>query len=226
MATTTAINTLPKDMIVEIAAALVSSSPLPFTDLMSFKNSCKVFFEATNDRLVKLRIVLHREFPDLNWKASDWRMTIFKACAEAGNPQACFILALTYIFGDRDICSGVKLLHKAASKGHKEALYLMNIVKLRVQDHPPLANMLPPGVFTSIESIKFDDNDVQWCRRKVVHVYEQVTWNDWRVTNVTNRHCCESSSESWFGRWNDRHRSFCSEACRWNQKFIELCLGT
>ncbi|KAJ3707191.1 hypothetical protein LUZ61_010896 [Rhynchospora tenuis] len=183
-----------------------------------------MFSEATDDRLVKLRIVLLKEFPYLNWKSSDWRMTIFKACAKAGNPEACFIVALTYIFGDRDISGGIELLHKAASKGYKEALYLMNIIKLRVQDHPPLANMLPSGAFSSIESIEFDDNDVQWCRKMVVYVYDQVMWNNWRASDTMNRQGCES----WkcrFSRWYDNHSSFCNEACRWNQKFIEICLG-
>ncbi|KAJ1691813.1 hypothetical protein LUZ63_015968 [Rhynchospora breviuscula] len=218
MAAATTIDTLPNDMIVEIAMQLVSNSPLPLTVLRSFKNSCKMFSEAAKDRLIKQRIVLQREFPELNWKATDPRITIFKACANAGNLEACFIVALINIFGDRDISRGVELLHKTASNGHKEALYLMNKIKRRLQNLPQLANMLPANAFSDIKNIKLDDDEIQRCQARVAYVCQQVTWNDWR----DSKKFCENLGCR-IGAWYNYNRSFCSEACRWNQRFIELC---
>lgn len=53
-----------------------------------------MFFALSKDDMVKQRIALEREFSSLNWTATDRRTTILNACANAGNPEACFILAL------------------------------------------------------------------------------------------------------------------------------------
>ncbi|XP_078151946.1 F-box protein At1g67340-like [Carex rostrata] len=221
---TSIINMLPEDLIVEIVAQLVSHSSEPFVDLYNLKNTSKLFYAASKDEIVKERIALDREFPSLNWTVTDRGMSILNACAEAGNAEACFILALINIFDKEDISTGVDLLKKATCKGHTEALYLMNIVTLRFQEHHLLTAVNSDGVFGADE-INFGHGDDQFelCREKVVNLIRHISWNKWQATLVGNRQQWCKNSECGTVRGWDRHRIFCSNACRWNHEYFALC---
>ncbi|KAJ3701701.1 hypothetical protein LUZ61_005406 [Rhynchospora tenuis] len=210
----TLLNMLPEDAVVEIVSQLVSSSLQPFADLYNLKSSCKAFFEASKDKMVKQRIALERDILGLTWMATEDKcMTVLKSCGNAGNAEANFMLALINIFKKDDINKGVEFLKKASSNDHKAALYMMKILCVRLQ-----TNIL------CVDQRIFDDYDqLERCREKVLNAIRLVTWNNWKDNAVANVRRCKNSNCGIRG-WDSR--CFCSEDCQWNHEYHEFCKAT
>ncbi|KAJ1696604.1 hypothetical protein LUZ63_005116 [Rhynchospora breviuscula] len=209
---------LPEDVIVEIVVQLVSSSPLPFADLCSLKKSCKTFAMVSKDRMIKKYIALEMEISTLNWTANNRCMPILSSCADAENVEACFILALANIFDNEDIYKGVELLKKASSNGHKGALYMMNILRIRLQKHNISVDM---NSHNKVDQSTFNDYDqLKCCREKVLDVRRLMTWNKWLASDAGNMRRCKNSNCGISG-WDD-YKCFCSDGCRWNHEYFEL----
>ncbi|KAJ4819008.1 F-box family protein [Rhynchospora pubera] len=219
----TLLNMLPEDAIVEIVSQLVSSSPQPFADLYSLKSSCKAFFEASKDKMVKQRIALERDIFGLTWMATDDEcMSVLKSCWDAGNAEANFMLALINIFKKGDIKRGAEFLKKASSSDHKAALYMLNILCVRLQKHNPFAEGNSHTL--KVDQRIFDDYDqLKWCREKVLNAIRLVTWNNWQDNAVANVRQCNNSNCGIRG-WDCR--CFCSKDCEWNHEYYEFCKAT
>ncbi|KAJ4756405.1 HCP-like superfamily protein with MYND-type zinc finger [Rhynchospora pubera] len=216
---TSLVTKLPEDVIVEIVAQLVSSSPLPFADLCSLKKSCKTFAMLSKDRMVKKCIAIEREISTLNWTPNNRCMSILISCADAENVEACFILGLVNIFDNEDICKGVELLKKASFNGHKAAFYMINILRIRLQKDNIPVDM---NSHNKVDQSTFNDYDqLKWCRERVLDVRRLMTWNKWLASNAENMRRCKNSYCGISG-WDD-YKCFCSDSCRWNDEYFELC---
>ncbi|KAJ4766159.1 hypothetical protein LUZ62_076534 [Rhynchospora pubera] len=219
----TLLNMLPEDAIVEIVSQLVSSSSQPFADLYSLKSSCKALFAASKDKMVKQQIALERDIIGLTWMATDDEcMAVLNSCGDAGNAEANFMLALINIFKKDDIDRGAEFLKKASSHEHKAALYMMNILSVRLQKHNPSADGNSHTL--RVDQRIFDDYDqLKWCREKVLNAIRLVTWNNWQDNAGANVRRCKNSNCGIRG-WDCR--CFCSDDCQWNHEYYEFCKAT
>ncbi|KAJ1702021.1 hypothetical protein LUZ63_001800 [Rhynchospora breviuscula] len=233
--TPTLTNMLPEDVIVKIVVKLVSSSPHPFADLCSLIKTCKAFFVASKDKMVKQQIALEREVDVLTWKLqvkNHQIMGIYNSCANAGNAEANFMLALINMSVQGNINGGVELLKKASSNNHKGALYLMNILRVRNQN---LRLSCDVNLHNALKADQrtFDDYDqLKWCRENVVNTILGVTPNYevrcrllCQLTTVVNWERCKNSDCGIRG-WESLNcrECFCSDiACRWKNEYNEFC---
>ncbi|KAJ1685795.1 hypothetical protein LUZ63_017185 [Rhynchospora breviuscula] len=219
----TLLNMLPEDAIVEIVSQLVSSSPQPFADLYSLKSSCKAFFVASKDKMVKQRIALERDIFGLTWMATnDECMAVLNSCGDAGNAEANFMLALINIFKKDDINRGAEFLKKASSNDHKAAFYMMNILHIRLPKQNPFADGNSNTL--KVDQRIFDDYDqLKWCRERVLKAKRLVTWNNWQDNAVANVRRCKNSNCG-IRKWDCR--CFCSGDCQWNHEYYEFCKAT
>ena len=126
---TTAIKSLPKDLLVEVVASVASHS---FTDLHNMKLCCKDLLDATKDNYVFQQVSLDK-FPLIQWLPNEKESSFLKRCRESQNLESLYREGLRECLGNGNI-DGLESLNMAAQKGHKEAKYVYGMILLCSQD--------------------------------------------------------------------------------------------
>ncbi|OAY34371.1 putative F-box protein At1g67623 [Manihot esculenta] len=158
---------VPKELLTEILARVASSS---ITDLVNAKACCKGFLEAASEDYVFEHVTID-SFPVLPWKISYGVSSFLERCKKSGNPEALFRQGMIDFFSALKHDSGLKMLERAASKGHVEATYVYGI--LLVCHGAELRNK---GV-KLLSDLKRSKSSlvITECRKKV----QRITWGMW-----------------------------------------------
>ncbi|XP_073104400.1 F-box protein At2g35280-like [Elaeis guineensis] len=206
--TTTSIESLPQDLIVEIVAQLVSQSATPISDLEKLQMTCKMFRAASKTKLIGQRISLKKEW-NLHWWNKRRYFAILEHCAAVGNPEACFILGLENVFNLGRMSLGLCYLEKAIIGGYGAAIYTMGI--LLFGDHR--TRQMGMQLLNRIRAVGTDT-----VRRDVLESVRMITMNKrspGQIERCTNPTCGRVEG------WNER-QSFCSEICQWTSEYVEF----
>ncbi|XP_057452142.1 putative F-box protein At1g67623 [Lotus japonicus] len=127
----TTIKMLPRDLLVEVVATVVSHS---FIDLCIIKKCCKDFHDASEDINIWKRVSLDK-FPLIQWLPNDKISSFLKRCRECGNMESLYREGLQkYFYYPNGKIDGFELLKVAAQKGHKEAKYVCGMILLCSED--------------------------------------------------------------------------------------------
>ncbi|XP_057445004.1 putative F-box protein At1g67623 [Lotus japonicus] len=128
---TTTIQALPRDLLVEVVATVASSS---FMDFHTIKTCCRDFLDATEDRYVWQRVSLDN-FPLIQWRPNNKATSFLTRCKECGNMESLYREGLRKYFDYPDgNMDGLEILKTAAQKGHKEAKYVCGMILLCSED--------------------------------------------------------------------------------------------
>ncbi|XP_022139208.1 putative F-box protein At1g67623 [Momordica charantia] len=122
-----AINSLPRDILVEILAKVAASS---FSDLYNAKLANKDFLGAAMDGHV-LHHVLLRDLPVFSWWHGPKFSSFIENCVKAGNPEALFRMGMIQFFCRNEEASGLANLKASGEKGHVEAAYVYGVILYR-----------------------------------------------------------------------------------------------
>ncbi|PIN13767.1 hypothetical protein CDL12_13599 [Handroanthus impetiginosus] len=122
LASSTNIESLPKELLIEVLAR-VGASSLP--DLFNAKLSCKTFYEAAEDIHVYQHVSLDN-FPFVEWKSlSEKQQDFLTRCVECRNPEIIFRQGVVDFFSGKGIESGLRFLQKAINLKHDGAKYVV-----------------------------------------------------------------------------------------------------
>ncbi|MED6212935.1 hypothetical protein PIB30_088262 [Stylosanthes scabra] len=128
--TITTIQSLPKDLLVEIVASVASHSS---DDLFNVKKSCKDLLDAEKDYYVYRRISLDK-FPFIPWRRSPTteKLSLFlKYCKENQNTESLYREGLQEFLGNNgNMEEGLRNLDMVAKKGPKEVKYVYGMILL------------------------------------------------------------------------------------------------
>ncbi|MED6106525.1 hypothetical protein PIB30_005517 [Stylosanthes scabra] len=127
--TITTIQSLPKDLLVEIVASVASYSS---NDLFNVKKSCKDLLDAGKNNYVYRRISLDK-FSFIPWRRSSntKKLALFlKHCKENQNTENLYREGLRKCLENGNTEEGLKKLDMAAKEGHKEAKYVYGMILL------------------------------------------------------------------------------------------------
>ncbi|XP_057445002.1 putative F-box protein At1g67623 [Lotus japonicus] len=127
----TTIQELPRDLLVEVVATVASNS---FIDFNTIKICCRDFLDATEDNYVWHRVSLDN-FPLIQWRPNDKVSSFLARCRECGNMESLYREGLQKYFGYPDgKMDGLEILKATAQKGHKEAKYVCGVILLCSDD--------------------------------------------------------------------------------------------
>ncbi|XP_057838204.1 F-box protein At5g50450 [Cryptomeria japonica] len=135
---------LPDDLLISIMVALGSSATSP-TDLVNAKLACKRFCSAASNE----KVHAHASMGTLSVKASKWNdesHKYLKLCADAGNPEARYMLGMIQFYCLMNRVSGVALMAEAASASHSWALYSLGVIQFNGSGASRKEKMLRAGV--------------------------------------------------------------------------------
>ncbi|MED6127807.1 hypothetical protein PIB30_091656 [Stylosanthes scabra] len=128
--TITTIQSLPKDLLVEIVLSVASHSS---DDLFNVKKNCKELLDVGKNNYVYRRISLDK-FPFIPWRRSPTteKLSLFlKRCKENQNTESLYREGLRECLGNNEnMEEGLKNLDMAAKEGHKEAKYVYGMILL------------------------------------------------------------------------------------------------
>ncbi|XP_057418895.1 uncharacterized protein LOC130713112 [Lotus japonicus] len=218
---TTSIQTLPRDSLVEVVATVAAHS---FIDLHTIKLCCKDFLAAAPDRYVWQRVSLDT-FPLIQWSPNNKETSFLNRCREYGNIESLYREGLRKYFNypNGKIDDGVRILKIAAEKGHNEVKYVCGMISLCSDDDE--VRKLGLEYMHFLRKLKC----VVSCRKKVKQLLKSVWKNN--VVLVRNSHpLCKvnSTCKGWRvkkDRWvlvdddddDDDDMSLC-EYCRWDHE--------
>ena len=81
-------------------------------------------YKVSKECAVGRRVALERE-KAMKWLDNERYLAIVNHLADAGNPEACFIIGPTLVFAQQDMQHGLVFLDRAAVAGHKAAAYVL-----------------------------------------------------------------------------------------------------
>ncbi|XP_027345373.1 putative F-box protein At1g67623 [Abrus precatorius] len=215
---TTAIQSLPKDMLVEVVARVASHS---FTDLHSMKMCCWDFLDASEDSYVWQQVSLDK-FPLIQWFPNDKALSFLKRCKQSGNIECvCRDGFIEFFCHPNENMGDLEILKVAAEKGHMEAKYMYGMILLCSEDN----ELRRKG----LEHMRFLRKSmcVIACRKKVEQFAQHLWINRALVRNQSPLCRHKSICNGWRlkkGRWilldeDDDDDDFHScEYCRWDHE--------
>ncbi|KAL6629204.1 hypothetical protein ACP70R_028969 [Stipagrostis hirtigluma subsp. patula] len=224
---------LPSDILVEVTANIATRSSTPLSDIVSLRQSCKVFRDATSARKVGRCMAVHREWR-LHWWDKTRFLSVLRRCAASGNPEASYILGLEEFCNRRRKAIGLRHLRRAMEDGHAAAAYMIGMIIL----HDSCSRRGIEQVLERLEGLSASASTghprtrrrIAAVRREAASVMRRLTMRRWRKleppTPCTNPWCGEMEAET-VEAWDadeDEERRFCSRMCRWKHeysKFIE-----
>ncbi|KAI4334914.1 hypothetical protein L6164_013615 [Bauhinia variegata] len=122
------INSLPKDLLLDIFSRAASES---FTDLYKLKITCKDFLDVAQDNYIYQTVSLDK-FPLVPWHKKEY--LFLKHCKEKGNSEGLYRGGMLEYFKEFVEDSGLESLKKASEQGHKEAKYAYGMILLCSED--------------------------------------------------------------------------------------------
>ncbi|XP_057437833.1 uncharacterized protein LOC130729980 [Lotus japonicus] len=221
---TTAIQMLSRDLLVEVIATVASHS---FIDLHIVKMCCKDFLNAAEDSYVWRRVSLDM-FPLIQWRPNEKVTSFLNLCMECGNIESLYREGLRKYFDypNGKIDDGLEILKVAAQKGHKEAKYLCGMISLCSED-----DVLRKQGFEYMRCLR-KSKCVVGSRKKVKQLLTSIWKNNGIQRRNQNPLCnIKSTCKGWNvkkGRWvfldnddDDGNDISSCEYCRWDHE-LEL----
>ncbi|KAG8643951.1 putative F-box protein At1g67623 [Manihot esculenta] len=158
---------VPKELLTEILAQVASSS---VTDFVNARACCKEFLEAASEDYVFEHVTMD-SFPVILWKINHGVSSFLERCKKSGNPEALFRQGMIDYFSTSNYDSGLKMLERAASKGHAQAIYVYGIILVCYD-----GELRNKGV-KLLSDLKRSKSSlvITECRKKV----QNITWSMW-----------------------------------------------
>ncbi|KAL5220639.1 hypothetical protein ABZP36_025352 [Zizania latifolia] len=232
---------LSYDCTVLVASAVAATSTQPVADLQSLRarhaNYFKAMHMATKERFVGRRVPLER-LNTMRWLENERYLAVVKHLAAAGNPDACYVVGVTWVFARQDMEQGFLCLRQAAAAGHKVATYVLGLLlyasgaaargagKKYIRQ---VEGDAPASTSASAKPKPTTNQECRRCRHIAVDTVDEVTW---KVTGQRRRgqvappppeeddYRCKSSvcgKEGWGG-----YGVFCSEGCRIRHEYSKF----
>ncbi|KAK4718376.1 hypothetical protein R3W88_016714 [Solanum pinnatisectum] len=125
-----AIESLPNELLTEIVARLASTS---FKNYINAKLSCKVFHEVANERYVYQNATLAEFSIEPSWEKENQEKinkvaSFLELCRECGNTEALYRKGVMDFFKDDMPELASEFLKRAAKGGHIGAFYVIGII--------------------------------------------------------------------------------------------------
>ncbi|KAF3791693.1 putative F-box protein [Nymphaea thermarum] len=218
------LDVLPEEVVAEIAARVVSSSPamLSVSDLANMKLTCKMLREAARDRWVLRRATIVDGSRSLGWwlyRQDSWSLVL--DCAEAGNQLALCVLGMVECYNKRRTEKGKLHLAAAAEEGCMEAMYALGILLLSEQGPSTAA-----GIEWLERATKAGGGGAAGLvksRKKAMQMLRDL-WIADGLLQLQPWHCAddecgklargEASKGWWCDEDQENDRRFCSSLCR------------
>ncbi|KAL8235551.1 hypothetical protein R6Q59_016632 [Mikania micrantha] len=219
---TTTIQSLPRDLLVDVLARVASSS---FTDLFTVKLSCKNFLELAKDDYVSQCISIDT-FPVTHWfPPSTKQLSFLTHSLNKGNSESLFRQGMIEYFNLVNEESGLKYLKRAVEKRHLEATYVYGMTLLSSEDQ--LSQQQGLDILNSTNRSTSMHWNVKDSRDKIEWVLSQMWINNPVTLQKVNTKCHERDHAIRFRRrgWNlddDKQLSSC-DTCLWYRELISFC---
>ncbi|XVF85262.1 hypothetical protein PTKIN_Ptkin17bG0103800 [Pterospermum kingtungense] len=120
-------DTLPDDLVISILCKLSSSARCP-SDFINVFITCK----RLNSLALHSPVLSKASSKVFSFKAKNWSESahkFLKACADAGNVEACYTLGMIRFYCLQNRGSGASLMAKAAINSHASALYSLAVIQ-------------------------------------------------------------------------------------------------
>ncbi|KAM0824744.1 hypothetical protein ACQ4PT_069996 [Festuca glaucescens] len=223
---------LPREVVVDIVGILAASSPQPMADLCNLRPTCKDMYGASKERHVGRRLALEKE-RTMKWRDNMAYFAMLENLADAGNPEACFIVGLTLVFTRHNKQRGLVCLDQAAAGGHKEAAYVLGMLLYTLKDGQDVAKRYIGEVEGDVGCNKVTTEKTNWeCRKYkqlAANAVREVAWKG--ITNggqpvllpmlPEDGHRCTSARCGVPEDWAD-YDVFCGGDCRIRHECVEF----
>ncbi|KAM7257218.1 hypothetical protein ACFE04_012959 [Oxalis oulophora] len=210
---TTTIDYLPRDILVNVVSFVMSNS---LRDHSNIKLSCKDFYKIAEDRFV-FQITSLDRFPMTRWRYREEIYEFINRCKESGNPEALYRQGFIEFFSKNLKESGMENLKKAMENGHVDASYVYGIILLCESDDETIKQK---GL--KILSNCFDSKlRIKQCRERVRRIICTMEIN-YRLVHkqVSGKNCgskegtnVEENSNRWLP--GQENNITCCKKCLW-----------
>ena len=114
-------------------------------------------------------------------------------------------------------------MRRAVCKGHSAALYLMNVLRARLQYLMKMGvGVIPADTYKGNVSSLWTSDNIVACREEVLDVLQDVRWIKWKAIDAHYvKPCMKSGCRKETG-WDGYINSCCYE-CIWINEHFKIC---
>lgn len=187
-------------------------------------------YNVCKDGAVGRRVALQRE-EVMKWQDNGRYVAVVNHLADAGNPEACFIVGLPLVFTHQAMQRGLVCLERAAVGGHKAAAYVLGLLLYMGDESRDVAKHYISQVEGEsagggCETAKRTNLECRRYRKLAADAVKKAWWKmDGPLGRVwafsEDGHRCTNTDCGVIEGWDD-YIIFCSDDCRIRHEYAKF----